>query len=110
MIYAMSDIHGQYELFRNLMEQITLGKDDILYVLGDVVDRGPDSMKILKYMMANPNIIPIMGNHELMVAHNGNDERRNQHNSGVLETSAGRASTGSGIYRIISSVWEENHK
>ena len=37
MIYAMSDIHGQYELFRNLMEQITLGKDDILYVLGDVV-------------------------------------------------------------------------
>ena len=60
MIYAMSDIHGQYELFRNLMEQIPLGKDDTLYVLGDVVDRGPDSMKILKYMMANPNIIPIM--------------------------------------------------
>ena len=48
----MSDIHGQYELFRNLMEQIILGKDDTLYVLGDVVDRGPDSMKILKYMMA----------------------------------------------------------
>ena len=66
MIYAMSDIHGQYELFRNLMEQIPLGKDDILYVLGDVVDRGPDSMNTLKYMMANPNIIPIMGNHELM--------------------------------------------
>ena len=34
MIYAMSDIHGQYELFRNLMEQIPLGKDDTLYVLG----------------------------------------------------------------------------
>ena len=66
MIYAMSDIHGQYELFRNLMEQIPLGKDDTLYVLGDVVDRGPDSMNTLKYMMANPNIIPIMGNHELM--------------------------------------------
>ena len=26
MIYAMSDIHGQYELFRNLMEQIPLEK------------------------------------------------------------------------------------
>ena len=45
MIYAMSDIHGQYELFRNLMEQIPLGKDDTLYVLGDVVDRGPDVYK-----------------------------------------------------------------
>ena len=61
MIYAMSDIHGQYELFRIPMEQIPLGKDDTLYVLGDVVDRGPDSMNTLKYMMANPNIIPIMG-------------------------------------------------
>ena len=112
MIYAMSDIHGQYELFRNLMEQIPLGKDDILYVLGDVVDRGPDSMNTLKYMMANPNIIPIMGNHELMALPCLKllVERRNQHNSGVLETSAGRASTGSGIYRSISSVWEENHK
>ena len=132
MIYAMSDIHGQYELFRNLMEQIPLGKDDILYVLGDVVDRGPDSMNTLKYMMANPNIIPIMGNHELMAlpclkllvpelskeflhklssqARQSFAEWRNQHNSGVLETSAGRASTGSGIYRSISSVWEENHK
>ena len=59
MIYAMSDIHGQYELFRNLMEQIPLGKDDTLYVLGDVVDRGPDSMKILKYMMANPISFPL---------------------------------------------------
>ena len=136
MIYAMSDIHGQYELFRNLMEQIPLGKDDTLYVLGDVVDRGPDSMNTLKYMMANPNIIPIMGNHELMALpclkllvpelskeflHKLSSqarqsfcrmdvERRNQHNSGVLETSAGRASTDSGIYRIISSVWEENYK
>ena len=66
MIYAMSDIHGQYELFRNLMKQIPLGKDDTLYVLGDVVDRGSASIKILQYMMTNPNIIPIMGNHELM--------------------------------------------
>ena len=59
MIYAMSDIHGQYELFRNLMEQIPLGKDDTLYVLGDVVDRGPDSMNTLKYMMANPISFPL---------------------------------------------------
>ena len=56
MIYAMSDIHGQYELFRNLMKQIPLGKDDTLYVLGDVVDRGSASIKILQYMMTNPNI------------------------------------------------------
>ena len=53
MIYAMSDIHGQYEQFLTLLEQIGIRKEDTLYILGDVVDRGPESMKILKYMMAH---------------------------------------------------------
>ena len=70
MIFAMSDIHGQYELFRNLMEQIRLRKEDTLYILGDVVDRGPEPMKILKYMMTHSNIIPIIGNHEVMALPN----------------------------------------
>lgn len=62
MIYAMSDIHGQYEQFLTLLEQIGIRKEDTLYILGDVVDRGPEPMKILKYMMAHSNIIPIIGN------------------------------------------------
>lgn len=70
MIYAMSDIHGQYEQFRNLMEQIRFWKEDTLYILGDVVDRGPEPMKILKYMMTHSNIIPIIGNHEVMALPN----------------------------------------
>ena len=48
MIYAMSDIHGQYEQFLTLLEQIGIRKEDTLYILGDVVDRGPEPMKILK--------------------------------------------------------------
>ena len=63
MIYAMSDIHGQYEQFLTLLEQIGIRKEDTLYILGDVVDRGPEPMKILKYMMAHSNIIPIIGSH-----------------------------------------------
>ena len=70
MIYAMSDIHGQYEQFRNLMEQIRFRKEDTLYILGDVVDRGPEPMKILKYMVTHSNIIPIIGNHEVMALPN----------------------------------------
>ena len=45
-------------------------KEDTLYILGDVVDRGPEPMKILKYMMAHSNIIPIIGNHEVMALPN----------------------------------------
>lgn len=37
----MSDIHGQYDRFQNLLHQLNLQKEDKLYILGDVVDRGP---------------------------------------------------------------------
>ncbi|MFQ7768645.1 MAG: hypothetical protein ACLRIL_10445 [Fusicatenibacter saccharivorans] len=36
------------------MEQIPFGKDDTLYVLGDVVDRGPDSMNTLEIYDGKP--------------------------------------------------------
>lgn len=60
MIYAMSDIHGQYDRFQNLLHQLNLQKEDKLYILGDVVDRGPHPMKILQYMMKHQNISPLL--------------------------------------------------
>lgn len=66
MIYVMSDIHGEYDKFKEVLKQINLQKEDLLYVLGDVVDRGPHPMEILLKMMEMPNVIPIAGNHELM--------------------------------------------
>lgn len=47
-----------------MLEKINFGDDDLLYVLGDVVDRGKDSMKVLQDMSMRSNVIPIMGNHE----------------------------------------------
>ncbi len=41
---------------------------DTLYVLGDVIDRGLKGIQILLDMMARPNVVPILGNHELMAA------------------------------------------
>ncbi len=66
MIYVMSDIHGEYDKFKEVLKQINLQKEDLLYVLGDVVDRGPHPMEILLKMMEMPNVIPIAGNHELI--------------------------------------------
>lgn len=69
--YVMSDIHGQYEAYQDVLAQIsfeTFSKRDKLYILGDVIDRGGDSMKILHHIMANPDKITLlMGNHELMM-------------------------------------------
>lgn len=66
MTYVMSDIHGEYEKYIAMLEKIAFSDDDILYILGDVVDRGASPMKILYDMSMRPNIIPIMGNHEHM--------------------------------------------
>ena len=47
-----------------MLSQLSLRPDDTLYILGDVIDRGPDGVKILQDMMARPNVVPILGNHE----------------------------------------------
>jgi len=66
MIYVMSDIHGMYDKYMKMLDLIKLTENDTLYVIGDVIDRGSGSMKILQDMMKKPNIIGIFGNHELM--------------------------------------------
>lgn len=68
MIYVMSDIHGQYERYRVMLDTIGFGEDNILYVLGDVLDRGPDGFKLLLDMAARPNVTGLLGNHELLAA------------------------------------------
>ena len=67
MIYVMSDIHGQKRRFDSVMKQINLQPEDTLYVLGDVIDRNPDGIKILRQIMAMPNAKMLLGNHELMM-------------------------------------------
>ena len=65
-VYVMSDIHGNYAKYIQALKTIDFNDNDILYVLGDVVDRGIGSCKILLDMMYRFNIIPLIGNHEFM--------------------------------------------
>lgn len=83
-IYAIGDIHGRYDLLRDLMRRIEahskgLPNPETLHVvlLGDVVDRGPDSAKILNYLHEwtkhATGQVMLLGNHEEMMlrAHAG---------------------------------------
>ncbi len=38
--YVISDIHGHYEYYVKMMEKIKFSNADMLYILGDVIDRG----------------------------------------------------------------------
>ena len=65
--YVCSDIHGSYHLFRRMLKFINISMSDIMYIIGDVIDKGPEPMKMIDYCMNNSNIILLMGNHELMM-------------------------------------------
>jgi serine/threonine protein phosphatase 1 len=64
MTYAMSDIHGCYDKYMQMLEKIKFCDNDTLYVLGDIIDRGTQPVKILQDMSMRANVIPVMGNHE----------------------------------------------
>lgn len=66
MIYCISDVHGDFIRYRTMLKMINFSDKDTLYVLGDVIDHGNESMKILFDMMNRANVIPILGNHEYM--------------------------------------------
>lgn len=66
-IYACSDLHGQYTLFIKLLNKINFSNNDTMYVLGDIIDRGPKNIRLLKYIKESKNIISILGNHEHMM-------------------------------------------
>ena len=67
MIYVMSDIHGNMRRFRSIMNQIDLKPEDILYILGDVIDRHPNGIDILEEIIPMPNVKMLLGNHEHMM-------------------------------------------
>lgn len=67
MIYCMSDIHGDKARYDKMLEKIGFGPADVMYIIGDVIDRHPDGAAILTDIMARENIVMLMGNHEWMM-------------------------------------------
>lgn len=68
IIYVLSDVHGNTERFNSIMNQINLRDEDTLYILGDVIDRYPDGIKILRKIMKTNNMKMLLGNHEYMMS------------------------------------------
>ena len=60
MIYVLSDLNGCFNAYNKMLDKIGFCDDDILYVLGDVVDYGRHSVKLLEDMMFRPNVYPIL--------------------------------------------------
>ena len=71
MIYVTSDLHGRKDLFDKLLSAAGFSDGDWLYILGDVIDRhGNGGVDILKWLLFQPNVQLILGNHEAMLLSN----------------------------------------
>lgn len=73
IIYSVSDIHGSYEAMMDTLSRVDLhsDRDNKLILLGDYVDRGLDSCKVLYHIKTlereYPNqVIVLLGNHDQM--------------------------------------------
>lgn len=64
--YVMSDLHGEYGKFLQMLEEIRFQSEDTLFVLGDMIDRGPEPVRLLQDLALRPNVICLLGNHEYM--------------------------------------------
>jgi serine/threonine protein phosphatase 1 len=76
---AIGDIHGCAVAFRALVELIQPVPADRLVVLGDYVDRGPDSRGVIETIFAlrkRCELVPLLGNHELMMLNALKDPRQ----------------------------------
>ncbi len=68
MVYVSSDWHGvPLSVIQALLCKAGFGDDDFLFVLGDVIDRGKHGIELLRWMMVQPNVELILGNHEDML-------------------------------------------
>lgn len=64
----VGDIHGCIEEFEALLSAVSLRQDDLLLCVGDIIDRGPDSVAVAKFFRDTPNAYCALGNHERRLA------------------------------------------
>ena len=62
--YVFSDVHGHFGTLDRLLERVSPSSDDRIFMLGDMIDRGPDPISVVRCCHDLPNTTVLMGNHE----------------------------------------------
>lgn len=101
MSFVIGDVAGQFKALQALVAQVT-GEEVIL--VGDLIDRGPQSREVIEWAIATPNVITLRGNHEDMMI----DHCRNQHRyeEGIWLMNGGGQTINSYGFPASGNVWD----
>ena len=67
--FAIGDVHGCFDAVKSVLDLANISSSDLVVWLGDYVDRGPDSAKVLDYLsqLDRTKNVFLRGNHEIMM-------------------------------------------
>jgi serine/threonine protein phosphatase 1 len=67
-VWVVGDVHGFNQTLRSLVAKLDIKTGDYVVLLGDLIDRGPDSYDVIQFVKNSPNMATVKGNHEKMMA------------------------------------------
>lgn len=80
-VFVCGDLHGMHDLLITALNKVNFKFGiDVLVCVGDLIDRGPDSQKVLDLFIDTPNFYTVLGNHEDMAL--SSDKRLHKYNGG----------------------------
>ena len=71
-ILMISDIHGHDSVFRKLLKKAAFTQDDALVIVGDLLEKGPESLKVIRTLMAleqTHQVHVLLGNMDVFTIH-----------------------------------------
>jgi len=84
MRVIIGDVHGCYKTLKSLLEnRLSFGTTDEIYIVGDLIDRGPGSKQVIDYILnlreAGYRVNTVRGNHEEMFLETFRDQTENNY-------------------------------
>lgn len=120
-IFVFADVHGQLNCVQRLLASRNYQPDrDLVLFLGDMIDRGPESLACLR-LLHRPLVFSCLGNHEQLacdIFHNpSNDQKHFWHANGgawfdtltFLEQQEAVAAIENNMYHSLDFHWQGHH-